>query len=74
MVKGIALIIHQRREHCRRRVGRIPGQRYEAIVLSTLPQGLSRWLRRDVVSRVRREFPSIRVEHVVSELPATAST
>jgi hypothetical protein len=50
------------------------GQRYDAIVLSTLPQGLSRWLRRDVVSRVRREFPSIRVEHVVSELPATTST
>jgi hypothetical protein len=50
------------------------GQSYEAIVLSTLPQGVSRWLRRDVVSRVRREFPSIRVEHVVSELPATAAT
>ena len=50
------------------------GQHYEAIVLSTLPQGLSQWLRRDVVSRVRREFPSIRVEHVVSELPATTST
>ena len=45
------------------------GQSYEAIVLSTLPQGVSRWLRRDVVSRLRREFPSIRVEHVVSERP-----
>jgi hypothetical protein len=43
------------------------GQRYEAIVLSTLPQGMSRWLRMDVVSRARRQFPSIRVEHVVSE-------
>jgi hypothetical protein len=50
------------------------GEGYEAIVLSTLPQGVSRWLRMDVVSRLRREFPSIRVEHVVSELPATAST
>jgi hypothetical protein len=45
------------------------GQRYEAIVLSTLPQGMSRWLRMDVVSRARRQFPSIRVEHVVSESP-----
>jgi hypothetical protein len=50
------------------------GQSYEAIVLSTLPQGVSRWLRMDVVSRLRREFPSIRVEHVVSELPPTEST
>lgn len=49
------------------------GQRYAAIVLSTLPQGISGWLRTDVVSRVRRQFPSIRVEHVVSEMPATAS-
>ena len=49
------------------------GQSYEAIVLSTLPPGVSRWLRRDVVSRLRREFPSIRVEHVVSELPANTS-
>jgi hypothetical protein len=50
------------------------GHGYEAIVVSTLPQGVSRWLRRDVVSRLRREFPSIRVEHVVSEPPATGST
>jgi hypothetical protein len=50
------------------------GQPYEAIVLSTLPQGVSRWLRMDVVSRVRREFGHIRLEHVVSDLPATAST
>lgn len=48
------------------------GERYAAIVLSTLPQGASRWLRMDVVSRVRRQFPSIRIEHIVSELPATA--
>ena len=50
------------------------GHTYKAIVLSTLPQGVSRWLRMDVVSRVRREFGHIRLEHVVSDLPATAST
>jgi hypothetical protein len=44
---------------------------YVAIAISTLPQGVSQWLRMDVVSRVRRQFPSIRVEHVVSEMPGT---
>jgi hypothetical protein len=38
--------------------------RYDAIVVSTLPRGLSRWLRLDVVSRLRREtrLPVIHVE------------
>ena len=49
------------------------GPDYAAVVISTLPAGMSQWLRRDVVSRVRRCFPSARVEHVVSELPAAAS-
>lgn len=49
------------------------GQPIAAIVLSTLPQGVSQWLRTDVVSRVRRQFPSIRIEHVVCEMPATGS-
>lgn len=49
------------------------GRGYAAIVISTLPQGVSQWLRRDVVSQVRRRFPSMRVEHVVSELPAPTS-
>jgi hypothetical protein len=38
--------------------------RYDAIVVSTLPSGASRWLKLDVVSRLRREtnLPVIHVE------------
>lgn len=39
---------------------------YEAIVVSTLPPGLSRWLRMDLPSRVARRHPSIRLVHVVA--------
>jgi len=40
------------------------GHRFAAVVVSTLPAGLSRWLRMDVISRVRRNFPRHRVIHV----------
>ncbi len=40
---------------------------YETIVLSTLPIGLSRWVKMDVVSRLRRQHPALRVLHVISE-------
>jgi hypothetical protein len=43
--------------------------RYAAIVLSTLPPGLSRWLNMDVISRARRAFPRHRVIHVISAAP-----
>ncbi len=46
---------------------------YAGIVISTLPQGISHWVRLDVVSNVRRTFPSIRVEHVMSEVSEPAS-
>ena len=42
------------------------GRRYAAIVISTLPPGLSRWIKMDVVSRLRRTHPSVRLIHVVS--------
>jgi hypothetical protein len=45
---------------------------YHAIVLSTLPAGVSRWLRMDAVSRVRRRYPKMRVVHVESPVPAGA--
>lgn len=40
------------------------GGRFGAIVVSTLPPGKSRWLRMDVISRVRRNCPRHRVIHV----------
>ena len=51
------------------------GRRYAAIVVSTLPAGISRWVRMDVVSRVERNYPGLPVIHVVAaagaETPAT---
>ena len=49
------------------------GTLYAAIAISTLQQGVSQWPRMDVVGRVRPQFPSISVEHVVSEMPGTRS-
>lgn len=47
------------------------GGRFAAIVVSTLPPGKSRWLRMDVISRVRRNFPRHRVIHVAVGTAAT---
>jgi hypothetical protein len=46
------------------------GHRYDTIVISTLPAGMSKWLGMDVPSRVRRNFPQHRVIHVVGSAPA----
>jgi len=43
---------------------------FEAIVLSTLPPGISRWLKIDLPSRVEAAF-GIRVIHVVGEREGT---
>lgn len=45
---------------------------YEAIVLSTLPPGVSRWLRMDLPTRVARRHPEIRLIHVVSRSVITS--
>ena len=45
----------------------LASEKYEAIVLSTLPPGVSRWLRMDLPSRVARRHPEIRLVHVVSQ-------
>ena len=45
----------------------VAGRRYDAIVISTLPPGLSRWIRMDVVSRLRRSHPRLRLIHVVAK-------
>jgi hypothetical protein len=44
-------------------------QRFDEIILSTMPEGLSRWLRMDLPSRVQRKF-SIPIAHVVTEPPS----
>jgi hypothetical protein len=40
---------------------------YDAVVVSTLPPGVSRWLRMDLPARVARRFPQHRVIHVVAQ-------
>jgi len=46
---------------------------YDAIVISTLPPGLSRWLGMDLPGRVAREF-SIKVIHVEAQLTTSERT
>lgn len=43
------------------------GGRYDAIVISTFPPGVSRWIKMDVISRLRRKHPRVRIVHVVAE-------
>jgi hypothetical protein len=45
----------------------LAGHRYDAIVISTLPVGLSRWIKMDVVSRLQRTRPRQRLIHVVAK-------
>ena len=45
---------------------------YAAIVVSTLPRGVSTWLRMDLISRLRRVAPGYRVVHVESHVKAPA--
>jgi len=44
---------------------------YDALVICTLPPGISRWLKLDLVHRAERKF-GVRVIHVVAEAPAPA--
>jgi hypothetical protein len=41
------------------------GERFDRIVVSTLPSGVSRWLRLDALSRIERAV-DVPVEHVVA--------
>jgi hypothetical protein len=44
---------------------------YDALVICTLPPGVSRWLKLDLVHRAERQF-GLRVIHVVAEASAPA--
>jgi hypothetical protein len=47
------------------------GSNYDAVVISTLPPGLSRWLRLNLPSKVARRFPQLRLIQVTAQpLPA----
>ena len=43
---------------------------YDTLVICTLPPGVSRWLRLDLVHRAERRF-GLPVHHVVADVPAT---
>ena len=48
-------------------------EQFDEIILSTLPPGVSRWLKQDLPHRVERDF-SLPVSHVIAtEEPAAAS-
>jgi hypothetical protein len=44
---------------------------YDTLVICTLPAGVSRWLKLDLVHRAERKF-GLRVIHVMAEAPAPA--
>ena len=43
------------------------GERFEEVIVSTLPRGRSRWLLRDVPGKVGRVFPDALVTHLLAE-------
>jgi hypothetical protein len=47
----------------------VEGRRYDAVIISTLAPGVSRWIKMDAVSRVRRQHPNLRLIHVVPKEP-----
>lgn len=47
-------------------------QSFDEIILSTLPPGISRWLKQDLPHRVERRY-EIPVTHVIAEAPASIS-
>jgi hypothetical protein len=47
---------------------------YSAIVISTLPQGISRWLGMDVPARVARRYPELEIVHVIADRLRSAET
>ena len=52
----------------------LAGRRYDSIIISTLPPGISRWIKMDVVSRLKRKRPKLQVVHVTAKEPPTVHT
>jgi hypothetical protein len=44
---------------------------YSTVVISTLPRGLSRWMRLDLPTKVGRRFPGVKLVHVTSQPTTT---
>ena len=40
---------------------------YSTVVISTLPRGLSRWMRVDLPRKVARRFPNVKMVHVTAQ-------
>ena len=41
--------------------------RYDEMIVSTLPPGASSWLHADAVHRLRRRFPNMPIAHIIQE-------
>ena len=48
------------------------GRHFDLIVVSTLPPGLSRWLRQDLARRIQRSC-GLPVQHVIAPAPAAVT-
>jgi hypothetical protein len=45
----------------------VRGGGYASVIISTLPPGLSRWLRLDLPRKIARRFPELKIVHVTSQ-------
>lgn len=50
---------------------RAAGEPYDEVIVSTLPLGVSRWLHQDVLRRIARAHPDVKVTQVAAQ-PALA--
>lgn len=43
------------------------GERFDAVIVSTLPRGISRWVKQDLPHRIARALPGVQVIHIARE-------
>jgi hypothetical protein len=48
-------------------------QAFDEVIISTLPKGMSKWLKQDLPRRARREY-GLPVTHVIGEAPSTSKS